>query len=106
MTFSDLKIVRIMGRCNLNRTGSKGHIRMLISDNRDRPVGKRKLYHLADQILVTGILRIYCHCCISKKRFRSRGRNFNVSAFLTNNRILNMPEITILLLMDYLCIRQ
>ena len=105
MTFSYLKILRVMSRCDLYASGTKFFINILIGNNRDLSVCERKLQHFANNVFVTVIIRVYCNCSISKKCFRTCGCDFNESSFFSFYRIIDMPEKSVLFLMLYLCIR-
>ena len=94
-----------MCRCDLYASCSKFFVNILIRDNRDLTVSQRQFQHLADQIFVSLIIRIYCNCSISKQCFRTGGCDLYKSAFLSYDRIIDVPEKSVLILMLYLCIR-
>ena len=99
---SHLKVVRVMSRGNLHAAGTEFLIHILIRNHRNLAIGKWQLQHLANQILITFILRINCYCRITQQSFRTGRCNLNKSALFSDNRIIDMPEKTILLLMLYL----
>ena len=101
MTLADLKIVRVMCRRDLYATGTELFINIRICHNRDLAVYDWQDQCLSDQILITLILRIDCNSGIAKHRFRTGGRDLNISAFFACDRIFNMPEMSGLLLMLY-----
>ena len=105
VTLSNLEIVRVMGRCNLYTACSELLVNIWICDNRDLSVCKWQLQHLSNYICVSLIIRIYSNSCISEKCLRSCGCYLNKSSRLSNYRIVDVPEISVLLLMDNLCIR-
>ena len=105
MTFAYFKVIRIMCRCNFYTSCSKFFVNILIRNNRDLTVSQRQFQHFADQIFVSFIIRIDCNCSISEKCFRTCSCDLYKSAFLTYDRIINVPEKSVLILMFYLCIR-
>ena len=105
VTLADLEIVRIMGRCDLYSTGSEGHIGMLITDDRNLPIGQRKLHHLTDHVLITRVLRIDGNGGITEQRLRTGGCDLDLTGTI-RERIEDMPEVTLLLLVVYLCITE
>ena len=105
MTASNLKVVRIMCRCDLYTAGSEFFVNILISNYRDLSVCKRQLQHLANQILVSLIFRIYCNCSITQKCLRTCGCDLNETSFLSYDGIIDVPEKSVLVLMHNLCIR-
>ena len=104
MTLSNLKIVRIVCRCDLYTAGSEIFIYIRIRDHRDLTIGQRQLQHLAYNILVALIFRIDCHGCIAKQRLRTCGCDLYKSSFFANNRIIDVPEEAVLFLVYNLCI--
>ena len=105
MTLANLKVIRVVCRCDLNDTGSKFHIYILVCNNRNLTVHKRKHNGLADDILVTIICRIDSHCGISQHGLRTGRSKFYISARLSNDLVFHMPEMSCLLYVLYLCIR-
>ena len=105
VTLADLEIVRVMCRCDLYRTGSEGHIGMLITDDRDLTIRERKLHHLTDHILITRVLRIDGDSGITEQRLRTGGCDLDLAGTI-RERIEDMPEVAFLLLMVYLCITE
>ena len=104
MTLSNLEIVRIVCRCDLYTAGSKIFIYILISNHRNLTVREWQLQHLTNDILVSLVLWIYCNGCITEQCLRTCGCDLYESSFLANNRIIDVPEEAILLLMYNLCI--
>ena len=105
VTLTNLKVVRIMGRCNLNTACSELLINIIICNNRNLSVGKRKLKHLTNDILISVIIRINSYRGITKKGLRTGSCYLHESAFLTNYRVVNVPEESRLLLVNNLSIR-
>ena len=102
MSLSYLEVVRVMCRSDLNSTCTNLHIGMLISYDRDFSVCKRKLDILSDEILISRILRVNGNRCITKHGLRSCCGDLDKSAFLSCDRVIDMPEMSFLLLMDNL----
>ena len=104
VSLSNLEVVRVMCRCDLYASGTKFFINILIGNNRDLSVCERKLQHFANNVFVTVIIRVYCNCSISKKCFRTCCCNFHEFSFFSNNRVIDVPEKSVLILMLNLCI--
>ena len=104
VTLSNLEVVRVMCRCDLYTSCSKLLVNIWICDNRDLSVCKWQLQHLSYYICVSLIVRIYCNGCISEKCLRSCGCYLHKSSRLSNYRIVDMPEESVLLLMYNLSI--
>ena len=105
VAFTYFEVVRVVCRCDLNATCSEFFVNVLICDNRDLTVRQRQFQHLADQILVSLILRVYCHCGITEQCFRTCGCDFYESSFFAYDRIVDVPEKSVLVLMLNFCIR-
>ena len=104
VTFSNLKVVRVMGRCDLHASCSKFFIHILVCHNRNFTVCERQLQHFSNQILISLVIRIYRYCSISQKCFRTGGGNLHKASLFSNDRIIDVPEKSVLILMLYLCI--
>ena len=104
VSLSYLKVIGVVGWCDLYAAGSELFIHIGICNNRYFPVCKGKLQHLANQVLVPLIFRIDCHSSISKKSFRSGGGYLHKPPLFSGNGILDVPEETILVLMLHFCI--
>ena len=104
MTLTNLKIVRVVCRCNLNRTCSKFFIYIVICYNRNLFVNQRQNYILSYQLFIALIIRMYCDRSISKHCLRTGCCDLN-TFICSNDRIVNMPEMSCLILVFYLCIR-
>ena len=106
MTLSNLKVVRVMSRCDLNNTCTKFHIDISIGYNRNFSVNDREQKLLADDIFISVIFGIYRYCSITQHGFGSCGCEFqetgstDASVFF-DHRILNVPEVACLLLIFY-----
>ena len=66
VTLSYLEVVRVMCRCNLNSTCSEFFVYIIIRNDRNLTVYKRKDCHLSYDIFVSLIIRVNSNCCISK----------------------------------------
>ena len=93
-----------MCRCNLNHTCTKFHIYIIICNNWNLSSYKWKCYCFSNHVFISVIIRINCYCSISKHCFRSCCSHFNISATICK-RISKMPEMSCLILIFYLCIR-
>ena len=99
MTFSDLKVIRVMRRCDLHAARSEFHVDVLIRDHRDLSAREREQEHLADDICIALIIGVDRDCGIPKHCLRTRCRNLDKSSFLSDNRIIDVPEESVLILM-------
>ena len=102
MTLSDLKVVRVMGRRDLNHTGTEFHIYISVCHHRNFPVYNGKHQLLSDNILISVIIRIYRNSSITQHGFRSGRCKLYKScgaytAVILDHRILDMPEMSCLL---------
>ena len=97
VALADLKVVRIVGRCDLDAACSELHVDVVIGDDRNLTVRERKLQHLSDDILIPLVLRIDCDCRVAKQRLRSCRRNLNELSFFPDNRIEDVPEVAVLI---------
>ena len=105
MTFSNFKVIRVMCRCDLNRTGSKFFIYIIICNDWNFFVNQWKQYILTNDIFISLVIWMYSNRTISKHCLWTCCSNLKESV-CSYDWILNMPEITILLFVFYLCIRQ
>ena len=105
MTFSYLKVIRVMCRSDLYNAGTKFHIYIGIRNDRNLTVYNRQQNLSANQMLITLVGRVNCNRTVAQHGFRTGGCDFYKSAFLTDDRIFDVPEMTCLLYVLYLCIR-
>ena len=105
MTLPDFEIIWVMGRRDLNRTGSEFLVYIIICHDRNLSVHKRQKRFLSYDILVSVVVRMYGNGGISKHRLRTGCRNLK-ELICSHDRILDMPEESVLLLMLNLRIRQ
>ena len=66
--FSDLEVVRVVARRNLDAAGAEFHINVLVAEDRDFAVHNRQNAGLADEVLVALIVRIDGNAGIAKCR--------------------------------------
>ena len=97
MSFTNLKIVRIVSRSNLNNTSSEFLINIAVCDNRYLSICKWKVYFLSNKICISFIIRINSKCRITKKCLWTSSSYLYISSFFTNYRIIDMPEMSCLL---------
>ena len=105
MTFTNFKVIRVMCRCDLYAACSEFFVYIFVCDHRDLSVCKRQLQHFADDVFVSFVIRVNCYCSITEKCLRTCCGDFYKSSFFSYNRIINVPEKSILILMLNFCIR-
>ena len=66
VTFSDFKVVRVMCRCDLNRTCSEFFVYIVVGNDRNLSVCQRQFTHFSYDVFVSFIIRVNCDCSISK----------------------------------------
>ena len=97
VSLPNLEIIRIVCRCDLHTPGSKFHIHIGIRNHRNLSSGKRKLKTLSDYILVPVIIWVHRNCRVSEHSFRTRRGNLDKPAFLSDDGIVYMPEMPLLI---------
>ena len=105
MALAHLEVVRVMSRRNLNRACTKFLVYIIIRYDRNLPVHQRKDCLLAYQVFVTFIIRMYRDRGIAQHRLGTGGGYFQ-TGIAAYDRILNVPEVSVLLFMLYLRIRE
>ena len=103
MTLSYFEIIRVMCRCDLNSTCSEFFIYIIIRNDWDLTVCKRKDRHLSYDIFVSLIIRVNGDCCISEQCLRTCCCDLKETV-CSGDRILDVPEVSVLILMLYLCV--
>ena len=103
MTLSYFEIIRVMCRCDLNSTCSEFFIYIIIRNDWDLTIYKRKDCHLSYDIFVSLIIRVNGDRCISKQCLRTCCCNLKETV-CSGDRVLNVPEVSVLILMLYLCV--
>ena len=103
MTKSDLKVVRVMCRCDFNNARALCHIGVLVADNRDFLIEKRQNNMTAVKMRISRVVAVYCNRRISKHCLGTGCCKLKLFArFL--NCIEKMPEIRVLFLVLNLCV--
>ena len=110
MTLSNLKVVRVVSRGNLNNTGSEFPVNVGVGNNGNHTIHDRQHYTLANQMLISLILGMNGHCCIAQHGLGTgggKGQEFRGagSTIIVHDGVLDMPEMTGLLLILYLGVR-
>ena len=94
MSLSDLKVIRIMRRCDLYAAGTISHVNVFIGNDRDLTAGAGKCDLLADEILVALIFRIHSDSSIARDGFRTGGRDLDVFSLFASDRVIEVPEMS------------
>ena len=105
VTFSNFEVVRVMCRCDLNRTCSELFVYIVIGNDWDFSVCQRQFTHLSYDVFVSFIIRMNCDRSISKQCLRTCRCDLQI-VICSNDWILDMPEESVLLLMFNFCIRK
>ena len=105
VAFSHFKVIGVMGRCDLHTSGTEFFIHIFVCHNRDLPVCQRQLQHFTNQVFVSVILGINCNSRISQKGLWTRGCDLYIASFLSDDRVIDVPEKSVLILMLYLRVR-
>ena len=105
MALPYLKVVGVMSRRDLHRSGPEFLVYIVVCHNGDFPVHQGKHHMLADDVLVPLILRVYRDSRIAQHGLRT-GRGNLQKILRSYNRVLDMPEMSALLLMLHLGIGQ
>ncbi len=100
---TNLKVVRVMSRSNLNNTCTLFHICVFVTYNRNFLVEQRKNYMTTVQMFVTLVILVDCNGSIAKHCFGTCCCNFKIFACFLN-LIKQMPEMAVLLLVFNLSI--
>ena len=103
MSFTDFKVVRVMGRSDLYNACTKLHINIAVGNDRYLSANKRQSKCLAYDILISFVLWIYCNGSITEKCFRTCCSKLYISASVCK-RIFQMPEVTSLIFILNLCV--
>ena len=104
MALPNLKIIGVMGRRDLDTSGSEILVHVLVNDHGNLTVCQRKLQHLPYQITVAFIIRRNSNRRISQHCLRAGGRNLHEPSFLPHNGIKDMPEGSVLVFMLHLSV--
>ena len=109
MTLSYLEIVRVMSGCDLNYARSEVFLYVAVGNDRYLPVYKRKPYISAYYIRISLILRVNCYSSITEHGLGTGSSKLQESylgyrSVSLDKRILDMPEMSLLLLIINLSI--
>ena len=105
VTTSNLEIVRVMSRRDLYTSCSEFFVYIFISDHRNLSVCQRKFQHLADEIFVTLIFRVYSNSSITQQSLRTCSCDLYETSLFPYDRVIDVPEISVLVFMLNFCIR-
>ena len=107
MPSAHLKIVGVMGRGDLHHARAELPVHISVRNNRNHTVHDRQHHAPADEMAVPLILRMDCHRRISQHGLRPGGGEsqklrIRGSTVLPHNRVLDMPQMSRLLLINHL----
>ena len=105
MALTHLEVVRVMARRNLNAAGTELHLNVLVCEDRDLTVHQRQNRLLADQMGIALIVRVDGYTGIAHIGLRTGGCD-NQGFIRARNRIADVPQLAVLLLVLNLGIRQ
>ena len=105
MAFAHLEVVRVMGRRDLHCTGPELFIHIVVCHDRDLSSYQRKDHILSDDILISLVVRVHRNSSIPQHRLRTRGRDLEETV-RTHDRVFDVPEVSLLLLVLYLSVRE
>ena len=98
MTLAHLKVIGVMGRCDLYSAGSEFFIYIGIRHDRDFFAHQRQDCFLSYDVFVALIIRMYGDGCIAQHGLRTGGCDLQ-EIIGSHDRILDMPEMSVLFLM-------
>ena len=104
MAQSNLKVIWVMCRRDFYDTGTKFHIYIIISNQRNFTVYQRQNQFFSNQIFIPLIIRIHGYCCITKKCLRTCCSQIDITASI-RKRIAQMPKMSFLIFILYFRIR-
>ena len=105
VAFSNLKVIRVMCRRDLHGSGSEFFVYIIIRNNRNLFVYKRKQNRLAYNIFIPLVIRMYCDRGIPEHRLRTCRRDLKETV-CSDDRIFDMPEMSVLFLVLYFRVGQ
>ena len=97
MTFSNLKVVRVVSGSDLYNARTKFNINIIVGNNRNFSADQRKYQGLADNILISVIVRVNSDSGISQQSFGTGSCKLNITRAVLE-RIAKMPEMSRLIL--------
>src|SRR6185503_5223409 len=93
-----------MRRRDLHRTRAKFAADPIIGDDRDLAIHQRQAQLLAMEVRIALVIRVNSHGYVPEHRLRARGRNrqrlAGVLPILSNDRIPDLPEMPLVLVID------
>src|SRR5690606_9427495 len=92
---ANLKVVEIMRRGDLHRTRALFGIGVSIGDDRDAPPNDGQDGELADQILITLIVRVHRNAGIAEHRLGPRRCDGDKASLLALDRIAEVPHMAL-----------
>jgi len=105
MSLTNLEIVGVMRRSDLDHTGAKLRIDEIIGHNSDFPIENRQDGSFADVFLIAFIFGIDCQCGVTQHCLRP-GSGADQVLILTFELVFDIPEMGILALVFNFIIRQ
>ena len=99
------EVVGVMGGCDLHTARSEADLYVLVGNDGDLAVDDGKDQGLADEVLGCLVVGVDRHGGISEHGFGTGSSHFH-EAILALDGILDMPEMTVLLRIFHLCVRQ
>ena len=105
MTLAHLKVIGVMGRCDLYSAGSEFFIYIGIRHDRDFFAHQWQDRFLSYDVFVALIIRMYGDGCIAQHGLRTGGCDLQ-EIIGSHDRILDMPEMSFLVFVLNLCIRK
>ena len=79
VALTDLEVVEIMSRGDLDRARALFRVGIFIGNNRDQTSNDRQAHELADQVLIALILRVHGHRRVAQHGFRTGGRDHDLA---------------------------
>ena len=87
-------VVRVVGRGDLDHTGSEFLVYIGVGDDGDNPVCQRKLELLAYNSLVPLIIWMHCNCSIAQEGLGTGGCNLNPCASVRSRTVCKfIPDV-------------
>ena len=105
VALAHLKVVGVVSRRDLDAAGPEFLIDVRVGDDRDLAVRQRQLQRLADDVGVALVVRIDRHGRIAKQGLWTGRRDLDEAAFLSDHRIIDVPEKAVLVLVLDLGVR-
>jgi hypothetical protein len=92
MTLTDLVVVEVVSRCDLDAAGAELRVDVLVGDNRYQPAGQRQTDRLADQVCIAAIVRVNGDGRVAEHRLRPR-RGDDERLVAIGERVAKVPEL-------------